>query len=220
MQHTLQHTATHGNKIKHTATHCNTLQHNATHCNTMQHNATHTATHCNTLQNTAIHYKTLQHHLQKETCNTLQHTATHCNTLQHAATRCNTLQHTAIHCNTLQRTATTCVQRHLQHAPCYGSSPPCNAWEAIWSGATHDTSHHLAGKEIIPFQQKQTDKPNLEYATLCRCWVWWWFCTLWRENPSFQTKVPSSPSLACHLSRWFFFPMSLPIIIPFGGKSY
>jgi len=84
-------------------THCNTLQHTATHCNKLQ---------CNKLQRTATHCITLNaDHVdgaRSLNCSanpdslTLQHTTTRCNTLQHAATRCTTLQHSAIHCSTLQ----------------------------------------------------------------------------------------------------------------------
>jgi len=105
---TLQHAATHCNKLQHAATryniHCNTpidlVARLISHCDTLQH----IAIHCNTLQHTRhIHYKTLLN-LITRLHSALQYTATHCNTLQHTATHCNTLQYTAtyiaIHCLT------------------------------------------------------------------------------------------------------------------------
>ena len=134
---TLQHTATHCNKI---ATRCNQVQQGCCkllavwvdcltksctiHCITLHH----TATHCNTLQHAATHYNTLQHNATRVALfvgriddqlgnrgathsNTLQHTATHCNTQQHTATHSNTQQHTATHCSACCNT----LQHMLQH---------------------------------------------------------------------------------------------------------
>jgi len=125
---TLQHTATHYNKLKHNARLFTILKSDlfsvyrarhitATHCNTLQH----TAARCNTLQHTKMHdYQRVSNSIcwvYVGLCNTLQHTATHCNTMhdypQFSKVICwvytglfTSLQHTATRCNTLQHTAT------------------------------------------------------------------------------------------------------------------
>jgi len=62
-------------KATHCNTHCNTLQHTATHCNRMGRASWPTCESCHTYerQHTATH------------CNTLQHTATHCNRMGRAS---------------------------------------------------------------------------------------------------------------------------------------
>ena len=121
---TLQHTATHCNRLQRNMIHCNTLkkthtlQHSiavgATLCTRDTHCNKHAAIRCDTLQLTATRCNAAVFatrtasggHVFLTGRNTLQHTATHCNTLQHTATHCNTLKRTHTQCNTPQHTAT------------------------------------------------------------------------------------------------------------------
>ena len=118
------------NSLQHTATHCNrlmrgiTLHHTA---NTLQHSQTtlkHTETHCNTHLVLQIYWG------PKDCCEKFCYcVSAHHNTLQHAATSCNILQHTqhtATHCNTLKTAATTLVTTWV-HSLCVACREQCVA---------------------------------------------------------------------------------------------